>query len=431
MDNALRHGTNPFRNPQTWMLAGIALIVVVAAGVRALQPRLALTITAPTTVTSGDVVTAQVFVHNAGRSTVRGATLTVTMPTTLALLTTAPKEDADTLAWNVPALRAGESFTVHMEGVALAEKGDTASLSAALSRSGARAQQTAGVDVAIARRNVGLGWTERGTLTVGVPATLGLTVSNDAATPLERAVIALAMPEHVRVIGSSPALAGDRWDVPAVPAGASSTFSVTVVADSASPVTVPTRMLLMVKGTQALLAETSLRMTAVTAVSVADVATSASSGLMFTAEPKYMSDAGIQLGFGPLPPRVGQTTTYRVFWAIHTDGRTAAQAHVTATLPQEARWESNGSVTGGQEATYDAATRTVRWVIGDLSASQQTMLASFDISITPQAKDVGKQLLLLGVSTFSAETVDGVVRQTAPQLTTATGIAERDAAVAR
>lgn len=121
----------------------------------------------------------------------------------------------------------------------------------------------------------------------------------------------------------------------------------------------------------------------------------------FTASAHYYSTAGIQFGSGPLPPRLSQTTTYRVFWRL-TAEEALANAVVTATLPPFSEWAANVSVSDGSPIAYDAATRSLRWPIGAVMAGT-AISASFDISLTPSEEQVGTAPVLLSSSILTAD----------------------------
>ncbi|MFA5107413.1 MAG: hypothetical protein WC497_03765 [Patescibacteria group bacterium] len=114
----------------------------------------------------------------------------------------------------------------------------------------------------------------------------------------------------------------------------------------------------------------------------------------FVAEAIYYSDSGVQFGYGPLPPRVGETTGYRVFWRIKKGTESYENLTVEASLPETATWAGNSSVSFGQPLTYDEKTRTVTWPVGKFTGDQPDITASYEVTITPTVNDLEKFMTL-------------------------------------
>lgn len=121
----------------------------------------------------------------------------------------------------------------------------------------------------------------------------------------------------------------------------------------------------------------------------------------FVAEAHYFSTSGVQFGFGPLPPKVGQTTGYRVFWLIRNPGLTVDSAAVTATLPPGTEWAGNVSLTHGSGISYSPANRQVTWTIGTMESEMEVLTGSFDLTINPMPAMAGRPGQLLGESFFT------------------------------
>jgi len=125
-----------------------------------------------------------------------------------------------------------------------------------------------------------------------------------------------------------------------------------------------------------------------------DVTTQISSNIFA----RYYSPEGDQLGRGPLPPRVGQETKYFIYLSGSGVIHSLSNVQITAKLGQSARW-TGFSPQGGEQLLYTAATRVLTWNAGsfntlDSSNTSQTG-ALFELSITPQPKDIGKEGVLL------------------------------------
>lgn len=138
--------------------------------------------------------------------------------------------------------------------------------------------------------------------------------------------------------------------------------------------------------------------------------------LRVTAAARYFTPEGDQVGRGPLPPRVGQTTKYWVTWDAKNLVRGADQVTVRAALPGGVEWTERMTATDGEAPTFDATSRTVTWAIGKLD---RAMSASFELAVTPTAEQTGSFAALLGETT--AQGVDDLGTElvaTAPAVTT-------------
>lgn len=125
----------------------------------------------------------------------------------------------------------------------------------------------------------------------------------------------------------------------------------------------------------------------------------------FQTDVRYFSDEGAPVGTGPLPPVVGQATTYRVGWSVSKKFHELKGIKVTAVLPKIAAWTGNVNV-GAGEVTYDDASRTVTWVLNRLPADVGEAYADFDVAITPTEADIGRFAQVVGESRFEATDAD-------------------------
>ena len=125
------------------------------------------------------------------------------------------------------------------------------------------------------------------------------------------------------------------------------------------------------------------------------------SELKLKAEARYYTPEGDQLGRGPLPPRVGQTTKYWIFVQINNTSNAVNSAKFSTTLPEGVSFTGKQSVTIGPEIKYDAGSKTVAWNYNLIPANSQTGLY-FEISATPTAGQAGRNLNLTDALNFTA-----------------------------
>lgn len=115
-------------------------------------------------------------------------------------------------------------------------------------------------------------------------------------------------------------------------------------------------------------------------------------------EARYFSENLEPIGRGPLPPQVGKTTVYKIFWKISNTTNEIKDIEVTTTLPSYVQWRGQYEITAGQGLEFNLTTREIKWSInrippgtGDLSPF---LIASFEIAVTPTKEQEGKLLIL-------------------------------------
>jgi hypothetical protein len=124
-----------------------------------------------------------------------------------------------------------------------------------------------------------------------------------------------------------------------------------------------------------------------------------------SASAAYYTPDGDQLGLGPLPPRVGETTKYWVFLKAEAIGKAVSNAKIRGLLPSGVTWTGRVSSTAGQPPKLDSDTRYFSWTAGNLDPGRP-VIASFEVALSPDEAAVG----------------------TVPKLTTGLYLTARDAA---
>jgi len=118
----------------------------------------------------------------------------------------------------------------------------------------------------------------------------------------------------------------------------------------------------------------------------------------------YYSDELIP-NSGPIPPKVGQTTTYTIKWNLTNAGNDLGNVRVEAYLPPHVKWLNNFRPSRAN-LKYNFQTGKLVWEIGDLSASTGTLSpvaqAAFQVSITPSLAHLGSAVELVGRSQVMA-----------------------------
>ncbi|KKS67560.1 MAG: hypothetical protein UV36_C0006G0010 [Parcubacteria group bacterium GW2011_GWC2_42_6] len=109
---------------------------------------------------------------------------------------------------------------------------------------------------------------------------------------------------------------------------------------------------------------------------------------------------------GPLPPRVGQQTTYTVHWNILNISNDLTDVRIESYLPPYMQWL--GKISPAEEnIKYEQATGKITWQIGNLSSGTGILLpvktAAFQIGLTPAANQAGQIVDLTNESVLYAK----------------------------
>lgn len=127
---------------------------------------------------------------------------------------------------------------------------------------------------------------------------------------------------------------------------------------------------------------------------------------------------------GPLPPRVGQETTYTIVWSVVNTVNDIDKVVARATIPSYVVWKKN-TVPPDPTLTFNETTRELTWAPGIITAGTGSLRppreVAFQIGFTPSLPHVGTTPELVSESTFDArDTFTGVVfaSQKANALTT-------------
>ncbi len=107
----------------------------------------------------------------------------------------------------------------------------------------------------------------------------------------------------------------------------------------------------------------------------------------------YFNEDNIPVGSGPLPPRVNEKTSVRVFWTVKNNLHDLENTQVALNLPQGVDWAGSDNTNVGR-VTYDQTSRRVTWNLGILPLSIYRADAEFNISLTPTEADRNKILVL-------------------------------------
>lgn len=136
--------------------------------------------------------------------------------------------------------------------------------------------------------------------------------------------------------------------------------------------------------------------------SVATTKVTLASQLELLAEASYAK--GPFSNTGPTPPQVEKETSYTVTWTVKNSANTTANTTVEATLPPYVEYKA---AQAGKGITYDAASRTVRWSLGDVHAgvgyTTDALQGSFQVVLTPSTSQINTYPALTGTAKISGQ----------------------------
>lgn len=114
---------------------------------------------------------------------------------------------------------------------------------------------------------------------------------------------------------------------------------------------------------------------------------------------RYYSDDGDQLGRGPLPPIVGQTTKYWVFITLNNTTNPIKDTALQVVLSSNATFTGKQSVTIGPALVHNSS--NISWSYRELPAHSQAGWY-FEVAVTPTTEQIGQNINLVNSVKFNA-----------------------------
>lgn len=128
------------------------------------------------------------------------------------------------------------------------------------------------------------------------------------------------------------------------------------------------------------------------------------SKIVFTASGFYNDN--VIPNSGPIPPKVGEETSYTIHWKVLNVSNDVSDAKVVSSLPSGVKWKGKTSP-DNEKIEYNERTNEVVWEIGKMENGtgilDSAKEAVFQISITPQPNQVNQIVKLLNTSTLEAK----------------------------
>ncbi|MFA5643997.1 MAG: hypothetical protein WC928_00505 [Patescibacteria group bacterium] len=128
----------------------------------------------------------------------------------------------------------------------------------------------------------------------------------------------------------------------------------------------------------------------------------------------YFNEDNIPVGSGPLPPVVGEKTTFKYYWTLKNSLHELRDVKVELDLPDYIFWENDFLVSAGN-LSFDPLENRVVWTISRWPLGIDKIEANFAIGIVPGDSEYNKIIILSSGSTLEAvdvETEDRIVKKT-------------------
>jgi hypothetical protein len=123
----------------------------------------------------------------------------------------------------------------------------------------------------------------------------------------------------------------------------------------------------------------------------------------FSTRARYYDESDQAVGSGPLPPFVGETTSYQIVWDLKSLTSNLKNVIIKTTLPPGVEW-GQGIVVDGQDLIFNDTTRQVVWRVSDLVKDTDN-IAKFSVLITPDESQIGKIVTLNNTIILTAKDV--------------------------
>jgi hypothetical protein len=150
-----------------------------------------------------------------------------------------------------------------------------------------------------------------------------------------------------------------------------------------------------------------------------DIENVINSDLGFGEQVRYFDENNMPVGNGPLPPAVGERTSFKVYWDLTNNLHDLNDVRVETILPASAEWDAHNRTSVGV-LSYDNEAKKVTWSIGRLPITVFRADAEFNISLTPAEDSRNKIMVLLnGSSVFAGDlkTGAGLEKKSVPKTT--------------
>lgn len=119
----------------------------------------------------------------------------------------------------------------------------------------------------------------------------------------------------------------------------------------------------------------------------------------------YFNDDNIPVGSGPLPPVVGEKTTFRYYWTVKNSLHELKDVEIELPLPSYIIWDNNFTVSAGN-LRFDANENKIFWSINRWPVGVDKIEAEFNVGVIPSDNEYNKIMILSSGTTLKATDVE-------------------------
>ncbi|MFA5945615.1 MAG: hypothetical protein WC802_01740 [Patescibacteria group bacterium] len=379
----------------------------------------------PDTAAPGAPISYSVTVTNTGTTIVSGATLDLTLPVGFSVSKSTPAfAPGDLPRWLLGDLKPAGEAKVSVLGVYASDVNGSSGVSAVISLSSTATasqpvhlltQAETSVSTNVSGGNIRLSLVANGltgdvTVEPGKDLRLGFRLENTGTMPIIDAVVLLDFQpdKGVPIVWAKASLDGGVMTKDGILFDAKKIGIVNPNEKKTFNLSFPIKAELTATDAQSFSA-VARATTAGSTILSTPVNAKVNATVAFAGTAHYYSTDGAAIGTGPMPPQVGQATSYEVMWTVTHGLHALENLAVTAVLPTGVTFSAQQAADAGA-VTFDEATRTVHWDVSAITAGASALHAKFYVTATPEASDAGKLMKLLGSSSLRVTDSDTQAR---------------------
>ncbi|HOZ53551.1 MAG TPA: hypothetical protein PK142_02640 [bacterium] len=119
----------------------------------------------------------------------------------------------------------------------------------------------------------------------------------------------------------------------------------------------------------------------------------------------YFDEDNIPVGSGPLPPVVGEKTSFKYYWSLSNTLHELRDIKIELNLPAYVIWEDSFSISAGN-IMFDPVTNKVIWTLSRWPLGIEKVDVNFSVSITPTESEYNKIMILSSGSSLEATDIE-------------------------
>jgi len=129
------------------------------------------------------------------------------------------------------------------------------------------------------------------------------------------------------------------------------------------------------------------------------------SNLVLEEKVLYFDEDNIPVGSGPLPPVVGEKTSFKYYWNLSNTLHELRDIKIELPLPTYVIWENNFNISAGN-IMFDPVTNKVFWTLSRWPLGVDEVNINFSVSITPVEAEYNKIMILSSGSSLEATDIE-------------------------